>query len=185
MQQRVKRVQSTLGQSELLFRHYHILQTLSVYSEYARVAHSLDACRINLYTPRNSSLSHTETPRRRSKSPNGVRKSLLMGRGSGWDSTELQHLVQAWIFSNEDPITGIDQTVPRFNKTIFEKFKNLAPHDASEKNYGGRTPKSVKISLTKSQLTFKNSTIHCVELLFQIYLVSTWTTWFQWISLFI
>lgn len=67
-----------------------------------------------------------------------------MGRGCGWTDVELAHLARAWVYATEDPIVGIDQTAGRFRATMFQKFKDMAPDDAHEKTYGGRTPKSVR-----------------------------------------
>lgn len=67
-----------------------------------------------------------------------------MGRGQGWSDVELEQLARAWVFATEDPVTGIDQTAARFKATLFTKFSSFAPADASEKVYGGRTPKSVR-----------------------------------------
>lgn len=67
-----------------------------------------------------------------------------MGRGCGWSDAEIAHIVRAWVYASEDPVTGIDQTAGRFKSTMFEKFKELGPNDVHDKRYGGRSAKSAR-----------------------------------------
>lgn len=66
-----------------------------------------------------------------------------MGRSAGCSEPELDRLARSWIFATEDPI-GIDLTAGRFMGTMFDKFKSFAPDIGNVKQYGARSPKSMK-----------------------------------------
>lgn len=72
-----------------------------------------------------------------------------MGRGSGWNDVELEHLARAWLYASENPINGIDQSAWRFKETMLKKLKELSPPNPTEKTYGARTPKHVRAKCDK------------------------------------
>lgn len=79
---------------------------------------------------------------RQTKNSKSDSKCNTMGEGVVWKVIENCDLARAWGFANENPFLGLDQTSSTFPDTIFRKFCELKPSNATGKQYDGRTVKS-------------------------------------------